>query len=505
MNRKTIVLSVILSLSLCCGDLSLSGKSPKGGQVEVTVDSDIRYQTIDNFGASDCWTFQYFGKNAPLHAREKVADLLFSKKMGRDGSPEGIGLSMWRFNIGAGSADNPGNKIDNPWRTTDCFADSDGNYDFENKQQGQVWFMKAARERGCEFLLGFCNSAPWFMTSSGQAYNSSKLSHYNMEPERYPEFAAFLTNVWNGLKNVHGISLDYISPFNEPEWGWDGTGQEGSPATAGEMASFIRCLGNEFSKENIPASIVFPESGAYEYLYRDGISKSFNFFDTKSPDYIGDVPGVEKLMLGHSYWTSHDETLVPVRQELAAEMKKYGLRLWQSEYCVMSNDGAIGGGGIRDLTMKTALYVARLIHHDLVTAGASAWQWWTALSPENYKDGLIFIDKEMEGNDNVYVSKLLWALGSYSRFVRPGAVRTEASCQDKDILVSSYMNADDSEVVVIQNHSGNDADIVLKSGSSARFKGYLTSDNDGDDMRYVGKLAPSSIKVPARSIITLVR
>ena len=36
----------------------------------------------------------------------------------------------------------------------------------------------------------------------------------------------------------------------------------------------------------------------------------------------------------------------------------------------MGNDEEIGGGGGFDRTMKTALYVARIIHHDIVYAGA---------------------------------------------------------------------------------------------------------------------------------------
>ena len=32
----------------------------------------------------------------------------------------------------------------------------------------------------------------------------------------------------------------------------------------------------------------------------------------------------------------------------------------------MGNDEEIGGGGGFDHTMKTALYVARIIHHDIV-------------------------------------------------------------------------------------------------------------------------------------------
>ena len=85
----------------------------------------------------------------------------------------------------------------------------------------------------------------------------------------------------------------------------------------------------------------------------------------------------------------------------------------------MSNDEEIGGGGGYDFSMKTALYVARIIHHDLTYADAESWSWWRACGG-NYKDGLIRVwNRQQRARD----SRLLWAMGNYSRFVRPGAVR----------------------------------------------------------------------------------
>lgn len=90
------------------------------------------------------------------------------------------------------------------------------------------------------------------------------------------------------------------------------------------------------------------------------------------------------------------DTLVQTRKELAEELGKQlpaNYTYWQTEYCPMEQnpDNPRGGGG-RDLGMNTALYVARVIHHDLTVANAASWQWWTAFSEWNYKDGLIFID-----------------------------------------------------------------------------------------------------------------
>src|SRR6056297_2765252 len=76
----------------------------------IYIDLSTQYQTIQNFGASDCWSFQKIGKWKEEN-REKVADLLFSKE-------EGIGLSAWRFNIGAGVDTN---RISDPWRTAETF------------------------------------------------------------------------------------------------------------------------------------------------------------------------------------------------------------------------------------------------------------------------------------------------------------------------------------------------------------------------------------------------
>ena len=63
------------------------------------------------------------------------------------------------------------------------------------------------------------------------------------------------------------------------------------------------------------------------------------------------------------------------------------------------NAGEINGGG-RDLGMTTALYVARVIHTDLTMANAASWQWWLALSANNYKDGLIYLENEGKMGEN---------------------------------------------------------------------------------------------------------
>ena len=96
------------------------------------------------------------------------------------------------------------------------------------------------------------------------------------------------------------------------------------------------------------------------------------FFCPDSVDtYLGDTPNVPRLMLGHSYWTNTPlSDLRNIRLQLRDTLDKYNVDFWQTETCIMGNDEEIGGGGGFDRTMKTALYVARIIHHDIVYAGS---------------------------------------------------------------------------------------------------------------------------------------
>lgn len=49
------------------------------------------------------WFAEGIGKYWPEEKKQKIAQLLFSRQTDDKGNPLGIGLSGWRFNIGAGT------------------------------------------------------------------------------------------------------------------------------------------------------------------------------------------------------------------------------------------------------------------------------------------------------------------------------------------------------------------------------------------------------------------
>ena len=198
--------------------------------------------------------------------------------------------------------------------------------------------------------------------------------------------------------------------------------------------------------------------------------------------------------------------------------KGIGLSIWQSEYCILEENGEIGGGGKRDLGMNTALFVARIIHHDLTIAHAKSWQWWTAVSQVNFKDGLVYLDDGSKGDSGrmgpetlslmrdgeVRESKLLWTLGNYARFIRPGMVRVACDIAPVQsyvdgLLASAYKGTNGEVVLVLVNLSQKAVGCQL--GSDQPVDVYTTSASANLEK---SQQNAADIRVPARAVITCI-
>lgn len=481
-------------------------------ELTIQVDPNTFYQTIEHFGASDAWSCQFVG-NWPDEKKASIADLLFSQNLEENGDPKGIGLSLWRFNIGAGSA-GQGKKsgIKDEWRRAESFMEPNGSYNW-GKQQGQMWFAQAAKERGVDKLLLFSNSPPVTMTRNGKAYADKGKS--NLAADKLEAFADFLATVNEGIEE-QGVKVDYISPVNEPQWDWSDGGQEGTPFWNHEIREIVKALDQKLDNKNLDTQIDIAEAGQINYLYEEGdkpgrADQIRDFFKSGSENYLGNLSHLSHTISGHSYFTTSPfAASLEKRKKLAAVVKQVsGLRFWMSEYCILGdNEGEIIGKG-RDLGIDPALYMARVIHSDLAVAQATAWHWWLAISPYDYKDGLVYIDYNKK--DGRYVdSKMLWALGNFSRFIRPGYKRIGMQLPgnpkpDPDFLFSGYKKPDTGEMVfVLINSSVEEINLRLEKDNQS-LKGlnaYLTSAEE--DLAFIELEANKPIQVPSRSIMTII-
>ena len=524
----------ILSLALGCKK-GASSFPPTNvtdtGQQKVTLQVNLAgtHQTIHSFGASDAWSSKFVGNWANLAKKNQIADYLFSMDMDSAGNPKGIGLSLWRFNIGAGSyeqGDSSG--ITDDYRREECFQNPDGTYNW-NKQQGQQWFLNAAKQRGVKYLLGFAASPPVYMTTNAKAYGTGS-PQFNLVPARFGNYADFLVQV---CKHFQGTStpLDYISPVNEPQWNWGASNnQEGTAASNTDIANVVKILGPDLQTNGVNTRVVTGEAGQVTFLNTptsdnrgDQINQWFNPADS---NYIGNTSNVDNTISYHSYFTTcPDSTLVQDRQAVhtSAVNVSPSLQLWMTEVGILGDICGLLNGYPRSTGIDYGLYVAKLIHNDMAIANTSSWQWWLGINPYNYSDGLVYInapsgamDPESSKTDGlVSDSKQLWCMGNYSRFVRPGMVRVDAVLNNQtdpvfaagDIMVSAYTDPVGKTLVVVIVNTRTSAAVISLGGlggsanlTGSSFTTYVTSSTRNLQK---SSMAANNIQLDARSVTTL--
>ncbi len=528
-NVAVIISGIVLLVFLSANSTKFSQAKNAGflissERIPIVIDLNDEKQIIENFGASDCWSTKFIGNWADKKKKDLIADYLFSKDTAANGQPKGIGLSLWRFNIGAGSfeqAEKSG--ISDEFRREECFLSPNGDYNW-SKQKGQQWFLQAAKERGVKDFLAFSISPPVQFTISGKAYGLGTM-HLNLKPQYQDDFADFLVKVVEHF-NKNGYKMQYLSPFNEPQWNWGEkkASQEGTAATNTEISDFIKILAPKLKSANSPTTIALGEAAQWNFLNANSKesrdNQLYDFFDPKSANYIGNQPNMENMISAHSYFTTcPDSSLTNYRSEIVNQRNKINpnLRLWQSEFGILGNVCNQFKGAPRNTGIDYGLYVAKVIHHDLAIANVSAWHWWLAVNPYDYSDGLVYINdpsggfnlQTMKTDGVVSDSKQLWCFGNYSRFVNPGMKRVSASLKTNRTnvpYITAYKDVKLKKVVIVlvnDNDTGYDLTIdqLNVKWASPKLKTYTTSANTNLAKSVVDA---SQVYVEPKSVLTLV-
>jgi len=501
----------------------------------ITIDVGQQFQTMVGFAASDCWTGNFVGKYWNADKKEQIAKWLFSQTIPTTGYAQGIGLSMWRVNLGAGTYEQgSASGITDETRRAECFLDSEGNYDW-TKQAGQQYFMQKAKEYGCEHFVAFSNSPPVLWTRNNKGYSGSSTSA-NLQDDKYDEFAGYLTDVVKHFSD-DGYNFSYISPVNEPQYEWTGTGQEGSPWTNTQIKKIVTELNTAIVDKNLNTKILVTEAGSYDYIYSSPTShpntaagNQINFFNSTHSYYIGNLPSVAPVIGAHGYWTYGTTAgTINVRTQLKNYTSYRGVEVFQTEWSLLDAAPTDGFTSYEASTAygDIAVFTARMIYFDLVYAGVSSWSWWTAMDMERYgqKNRFMLIALEPGGNfynpptmtGNIYARPNLWALGNYSLFVRPGYKRIQLTTgvEDLDGLIgTAYIAPDSSKIIAVYVNQCDSicnvsADFVGLAGKKI-VKQNMYYSNGSTALRQFGN-ADSQIyesgktsRFPARSVITMV-
>ena len=437
-------------------------------------------QEIDGFGASGAWWAQIVGGWEESKQR-KIVGLLFGK--------EGIGLSIYRYNVGAGS----GEEIGDPWRRAETFETAKGEYDWQ-RDENAMRILRQVCAAGVENVILFANSPPRRMTKSGYAFAGQGADKSNLRQDMYQEFARYLADITEHFIRVEKIPVKGISPINEPQWDWDGHSQEGCHYSAEEVVRLVEIMLQEVEKRRLPVEVEAPENGSWEMVV-----KPLGDDWRRSPVYLEKLLGNEFVRQRmdsyaiHSYWANLG------RKKAFAEyffVKYPGKKLQMTEWCEMK--------GGRDYGMDSALRMTREIIDDLVWGGVSSWQYWIAVSRYNFRDGLIYVN---ESEREIIPIKRLWAMGNFSRFIRPGYRLFEVEHNSRVLRVVACKSPDGGRLVVVVMNpetKSNEVELHFANGSGVNiFDAYETS--KANDLKTVSRgVKNNSYTFPAESVTTLV-
>ncbi len=451
-------------------------------EVKLNLDTSQKHQIIESFGASGAWWSQDVGgwseaNDDGIIPREEIAKLLFDKK-------EGIGLLAYRYNMGAGSADNKTSTgITDFWRKAQSFESEAGIYDW-TKDENAIWFVNKAVELGVEELVFFSNSPIERLTKSGHGY-AAESDKSNLPAENYEAFADYVLDVVEHFIN-EGYPIKFVSPINEPQWDWTG-GQEGCHYEPEEVVAFLNVFLDKMEARNIEGlELSAPELGEWgntSYAYYNAILSDERLMSRITSWDI------------HSYWS--DTSAKSSFKQWLEKKELSNLTLRTSEWCEMTNG--------RNSNMDSAINLAKEIYYDMTLLDVSSWQYWIAVSCYDYRDGLIYVNKYTH---KVMLTKRLWAMGNFSKFV--GADYQRVDCKSSKIELKSvgYLGTDDEGrenlVVVIINE--NDAIYTINTSDFGEWKiGDIYTTSEEYSLEKTGSISAESetIEIGPSSVVTL--
>ena len=290
----------------------LSPLSPENN-VKIKVNPFCEQQEFDGFGTSAAWWSQMVSEESD---RKELAKELYSK--------DGLGLSIYRYNVGGGV--NPEHdRGGDPSRRTESFYyfnEEAGKYeyDFSRDANAQAMLFEALGQENStvDTVILFANSPHYSMTISEEASGNYEKGKTNITADKYDDFVDYFLTITEYFISK-GVPVKYISPINEPQWDWSGdwVGQEGCHYEKEQVLELLALFSKAIDERGLDVKISAPESGQLGAAWTDdGWSNEIRedtlyWFDTIASDKET-YKNVTSLAY-HSYW--HDDT-VSVKKNL---------------------------------------------------------------------------------------------------------------------------------------------------------------------------------------------
>ncbi|SDK44524.1 MULTISPECIES: glucuronoxylanase [unclassified Paenibacillus] len=279
--------------------------------------------------------------------------------------------------------------------------------------------------------------------------------------DKYAAYSQHLNDFVSYMKS-NGVNLYAISVQNEPDYAHDWTWW-----TPQEMLRFMK----DYAGSITGAKVMAPES--------------FSYLKEMSDPILNDPQALANMdILGaHTYGTQFNNFPYPLFKQKGA-----GKELWMSEvYYPNSNANSADN-------WPEALDVSYHIHNAMVEADFQAYVWW-------------YIRRQYGPmKEDGTISKRGYNMAHFSKFVRPGFVRVEATKNpDTQTFISAYKG--DNKVVIVAINRGTSAvnqKFVLQNGNASTVSSWITDSTrnlaTGSSINVTGN--SFTAQLPAQSVTT---
>ena len=287
---------------------------------------------------------------------------------------------------------------------------------------------------------------------------------YQLRKDKWADYAKHL-NSYVKFMESKGVNLYSVSVQNEPDYAADWTYW-----SASDLASFIAQYGKQVTS-GTKAKLMSPESFQYRKdIYNAILNNSAAYNNT---DLFGT----------HFYGTQRSQMDFPA-------LENSGKEIWMTEVYVPNSEAN------SNERWPEAIKVSENIHNGLVVGNLNAYVWWYIR--RNYSPM----------NENGTISKRGYCMAQYSKFVRPGDVRVDATEQPAaNVFVSAYKNNKNQVTVVAVNNSDEGYAQQFSVGKNiSDIDRWRTTSNENlaktENLEYTGDSFWAQL--PARSVSTFV-
>ncbi|MBQ6168403.1 MAG: carbohydrate binding domain-containing protein [Ruminococcus sp.] len=287
---------------------------------------------------------------------------------------------------------------------------------------------------------------------------------YQLRKDKWADYAKHL-NSYVKFMESKGVNLYSVSVQNEPDYAADWTYW-----SASDLASFIAQYGKQVTS-GTKAKLMSPESFQYRKdIYNAILNNSAAYNNT---DLFGT----------HFYGTQRSQMDFPA-------LENSGKEIWMTEVYVPNSEAN------SNERWPEAIKVSENIHNGLVVGNLNAYVWWYIR--RNYSPM----------NENGSISKRGYCMAQFSKFVRPGDVRVDATEQPAtNVLVSAYKNNKNQVTIVAVNNSDEGYAQQFSVGKNiSDVDRWRTTSNENlaktENLEYSGDSFWAQL--PARSVSTFV-